>query len=219
MPNFPSRFRRLDGILADLPVEDPMLLTELDGYLSAIVVCPDEASPALWLPPIWDGSYGEFPPFGDPVDVRLFGEMVQARHDEIERDLGRGRPQPIFDVEGRNGEVVREDWVGCFEMAMSLQQDAWTTAADNAALSDAISRMRTLADVAFDRSSLTAADINMICDEAPRRISTLLQEMYVGRTRSPLGATSALKAAKVGRNDSCPCGSGSKYKRCCGASL
>ena len=25
-------------------------------------------------------------------------------------------------------------------------------------------------------------------------------------------------AAKIGRNDPCPCGSGKKYKRCCGAS-
>ena len=30
--------------------------------------------------------------------------------------------------------------------------------------------------------------------------------------------TDPLHAAdKVGRNDSCPCGSGKKYKRCCGA--
>jgi preprotein translocase subunit SecA len=26
-----------------------------------------------------------------------------------------------------------------------------------------------------------------------------------------------VKGAKVGRNDPCPCGSGLKYKRCCGA--
>ena len=26
-----------------------------------------------------------------------------------------------------------------------------------------------------------------------------------------------VRAAKVGRNDSCPCGSGKKYKKCCGA--
>ncbi|MGO0943445.1 SEC-C metal-binding domain-containing protein, partial [Clostridioides difficile] len=24
------------------------------------------------------------------------------------------------------------------------------------------------------------------------------------------------KEAKIGRNDSCPCGSGKKYKKCCG---
>jgi uncharacterized protein YecA (UPF0149 family) len=27
------------------------------------------------------------------------------------------------------------------------------------------------------------------------------------------------KTDKIGRNDSCPCGSGKKYKKCCGAEL
>ena len=28
-----------------------------------------------------------------------------------------------------------------------------------------------------------------------------------------------VKGTKVGRNDPCPCGSGKKYKKCCGANL
>lgn len=35
---------------------------------------------------------------------------------------------------------------------------------------------------------------------------------YVDGTRGPRPRT----AAKVGRNDPCPCGSGKKYKKCCG---
>jgi uncharacterized protein YecA (UPF0149 family) len=30
-------------------------------------------------------------------------------------------------------------------------------------------------------------------------------------------ATVRRKGKKVGRNDPCPCGSGKKYKKCCGA--
>jgi len=29
-------------------------------------------------------------------------------------------------------------------------------------------------------------------------------------------AVTAVPRAKVGRNDPCPCGSGKKYKKCCG---
>ena len=36
------------------------------------------------------------------------------------------------------------------------------------------------------------------------------------RGQSRTGAGRA-KSPKVGRNDPCPCGSGRKYKRCCGA--
>lgn len=30
------------------------------------------------------------------------------------------------------------------------------------------------------------------------------------------GSTSAQEPHKIGRNDLCPCGSGKKYKKCCG---
>ena len=30
--------------------------------------------------------------------------------------------------------------------------------------------------------------------------------------------TASIKSAKINRNDPCPCGSGKKYKKCCGAS-
>jgi preprotein translocase subunit SecA len=33
---------------------------------------------------------------------------------------------------------------------------------------------------------------------------------------TPAAATVKRVAAKVGRNDPCPCGSGKKYKKCCG---
>jgi len=36
------------------------------------------------------------------------------------------------------------------------------------------------------------------------------------REHSPPPATFRLHEPKVGRNDSCPCGSGKKYKKCCG---
>jgi len=40
--------------------------------------------------------------------------------------------------------------------------------------------------------------------------------VYVGQV-APKGQTVRRKEPKVGRNDPCPCGSGKKYKKCCGA--
>ncbi|WP_238392295.1 SEC-C metal-binding domain-containing protein [Paenibacillus antri] len=39
----------------------------------------------------------------------------------------------------------------------------------------------------------------------------------VGKAMQRLQGASAPAAAKAGRNDPCPCGSGKKYKKCCGA--
>ncbi len=50
---------------------------------------------------------------------------------------------------------------------------------------------------------------NGIFTEDERRKLTLEQK----RSRT------IVKGAKIGRNDPCPCGSGKKYKKCCGANL
>jgi preprotein translocase subunit SecA len=36
-------------------------------------------------------------------------------------------------------------------------------------------------------------------------------------TKKPRRVSITKKAAEAGRNDLCPCGSGKKYKKCCGA--
>jgi uncharacterized protein len=65
-----------------------------------------------------------------------------------------------------------------------------------------------------------AADIDDRLDEAaaeiPRAILLLrkIARMRASRT-SPEHPT---PRSKIGRNDPCPCGSGKKYKRCCGQS-
>ena len=41
------------------------------------------------------------------------------------------------------------------------------------------------------------------------------QWVYAGQA-APAGQTVRRETPKVGRNDPCPCGSGKKYKKCCG---
>jgi uncharacterized protein len=40
---------------------------------------------------------------------------------------------------------------------------------------------------------------------------------WKNRRGRPTAGAGPVKRPKVGRNDPCPCGSGRKYKRCCGA--
>ena len=39
---------------------------------------------------------------------------------------------------------------------------------------------------------------------------------YRGKSEADIGQKTIVKEVKVGRNDPCPCGSGKKYKKCCG---
>lgn len=213
MKKLPSRFRRLDGALADLPLEEPMLLTELDGFLTGVLLSPEAIPPAEWLASIWGADDGGVPPFDDPADVEWFAAAVTRRHEEIARDLSRGKPQPIFQVDDLTGEVDWDYWIDGFDEAMALRPDAWASPPDDAARADAMARLATLIAVARVASDLDSQQINALHDRATAEIVAVMLALYRGGDPAP--AKSA--APKVGRNELCGCGSGRKSKRCCQA--
>ena len=213
MKQLPSRLRRLDGALADLPLDEPMLLTELDGFLTGVALSPEPIAADEWMTVVWGVDEDGTPPFDDPLDVRWFADAVAARLGEIGRDLARGRPQPIFDVDDRNGDVLWEPWVDGFAEAMALRPDAWASI-DEGDAADALSRIELLIAVARNESALDSVEINAMQDGAPAALSDALLRLHANRAApaaDPVGVP-----VKVGRNDPCRCGSGVKSKRCCG---
>lgn len=215
MKQLPSRYRRLDGALADLPVEEPMLLTELDGFLTGVILCPDPVLPAEWMQNVWGIDDGGVAPFDDPIDVQWFADAVMARHDAIVRDLDRGKLQPIFDIDERNGDVLWELWIDGFAEAMALRPDAWTAPTDDASVVEARARLSLLIDVARQESALDSMEINALEVEASGRLVDAVLRLHGSRPRIATGTAPMPSPAKVGRNDPCPCGSGRKAKRCC----
>lgn len=207
MRQLPSRLRRLDGALADLPLDEPMLLSTLDGFLTGVLLCPEPIAPAEWMRNVWGDDGDDVPPFDDPVDVQWFADAVMARYNEIARDLGRGKPQPIFDVDERNGDVLWEVWIDGFAEAMELRPDAWGET------NGAVSQLSTLIAVARNESELDSMEINALQDRAPGDLIDAVMRLYAAGERVP---SVAAPVVKVGRNDPCPCGSGKKSKRCCG---
>ena len=53
----------------------------------------------------------------------------------------------------------------------------------------------------------------------PQWDSILTEEKRKELYKAQKASTTIVKGPKVGRNDPCPCGSGKKYKKCCGAKL
>ena len=218
MKRSPSRFRRLDGALADLPVEEPMLLTELDGFLTGLVICPDAILPAEWMTVVWGAEADGIPPFEDPLDVQWFANAVAARRDEIARDLARGKLQPILDIDERDGEPLWEYWIDGFAEMIALRPDAWAMLANDPDTMASRSRLDMLIAVARNESDLDSMAVNALQDRAVAELTEAVEHLYAARAQSagrmPVAAPATM-AAKVGRNDPCPCGSGKKHKRCC----
>lgn len=219
MKQLPSRLRRLDDALADLPLDEPMLLSELDGFLTGVLVCPQTIATADWLPIVWGSGSGA--PFDDPLDVQWFTDAVTARYSEIARDLGRGKPQPLFDIDERNGDILWEVWIDGFAQAMALRSTAWAALARGGDVEaiDALNRLSILIAIDRNESSLDSVEINALHDTAPAEIAINIMRLHAARARRgdllPL-PTSRTRSVRPGRNDPCPCGSGKKFKRCCG---
>lgn len=211
----PARFRRLDGALADLPVEHPMLLSELDGFLTGLLVLPDAVPSAEWMAVIWGPETDGVPAFEDPRDVQWFAAAVAARREEIARDLARGKLQPILDVDERNGEPLWEEWIVGFADAIALRPDAWAVLADDRERADSWSRIETLIEVAFEDSALDSVELDALHDRAVHDLIAAVHRLYGAPGGAPSDAAGTA-AAKIGRNDPCPCGSVRKHKRCCG---
>ena len=53
----------------------------------------------------------------------------------------------------------------------------------------------------------------------PQWDAILTEEKRVEITKAFKKSKTVVKEVRIGRNDPCPCGSGKKYKKCCGANL
>jgi uncharacterized protein len=218
------RLRRLDNALAELAEDgDSMLISELDGFLAGLIVAPDPISPIEWLPLVWS-SDGTAAPFADEREAQWYVAQVMEHHEAIERALnkGPGRYSPFFEMEGPGGDILWEMWIEAFEAAMRLRPESWAQLAvdGDEDVAEAVGGLITLAEIASDSSDLERDDIDALTAAAPMLIPRWIDVLHAwssadGNDELPM-PSDALLAAKIGRNDPCSCGSGKKYKKCCG---
>lgn len=215
MTGLPKHLRDLDVALAALG-DEAMTLSELDGYLAGLFVCPDLIPASEWLPWIW-GEDGEPE---DPTDADTLGRLIVAHGDDVLATL-RSRPHryaPLFDVYPPTDEILWELWIEGFEAAMSLRPQAWAPLVEEEGEANAaLSLLLTLHQIARSdpELELDQAQIDELTLAAPDIIPGCVESLAVRRFGPSALVSPRLK---VGRNDPCPCGSGKKYKKCCGAS-
>src|SRR3954454_23647063 len=90
-------------LMSDNAPDDGMVLSDLDGFLTGILVGPELIMPSEWLPHVWGG---EAPAFENEEQARLILSTIMGRYNEIARALD-GEPSDLDPVfwEDRDGTV------------------------------------------------------------------------------------------------------------------
>ncbi|MCI3181618.1 YecA family protein [Caulobacter sp. CCUG 60055] len=220
MSSLSPRLKALERELDALGGE-AMTLSELDGLLTGLIVCPDLIMPHEWLPLVWgDEEDGEELIFDSQNQVQALMGSVMAHYNAIADTLSRcpAKYRPILEIDECNGDVLWEVWADGFNQAMALRPGAWTEIlSDDNHVSLALGMMVILTDIANGDSDLPEAEIEKFTLHAPAVIPELVQALNARRLqRRGDPAPSPARPAKADRNEPCSCGSGKKYKKCCG---
>ena len=219
MSELASYLDELDQLLLDQG-EDWMLLTQLDGYLAGILVSPDLVPPGGWLEHIWAGDDGAgLPHFEKMEDFQHIIDLIIRYYNDVLASLAQpGSYEPLFDIDTRNDDVLWELWVEGFVQAMDLAPDGWKRIAvsGDAGCKAALKGMAKLHAIANGEAQLSHGKVAQWTREAPDLIPIWVETLHAWRLENDPSRPSSPRHGKVGRNDPCPCGSGKKYKKCCG---
>lgn len=224
----------LEELLSNLEVmPDAMCVSELDGYVAGLLLCPEMIMPSEWLPEVW--GLDDEPEFASMEQAQATIGAVMAHYNRVAENLStRNRPYEIvLEQAGGEGEPFWEFWIAGFYQAMRLRPDAWKAYlnADNPDVRAAFAVMVSLVDLSEGESKLPAQLQEEFEDQAVVTIPQLVIEMndwIKSQVPAPMGGVSdwfsaansnavPARSNKVGRNEPCSCGSGRKYKRCCGS--
>jgi preprotein translocase subunit SecA len=114
-----------------------------------------------------------------------------------------------------------------FEMFETLMTTIKSKVVSSEFRSATVSRMRSLFEMMAQNAAQTNQD-EISLDGAPEEepapsspaqsatVADVFASMMSRPARVPVMAAPSAPASEIGRNDPCPCGSGKKYKKCCG---
>jgi uncharacterized protein len=221
---------QLDALLEQRAVPFKGLSLEaLDGFVSALVVGPETVPPEEWQSVVW----GPTPPRWQTDDeIAEVQTLLMGLWNGITRRVRQGEDlpdalQPLIGLpedplaEHPDTLDIGRDWAIGFFTGMELRDQAWDRWLNGEEWIDEIAGLfeqlasgdvpalehgEAAAPLSYrERLEIIAGIPGMLADLHHYRIEQLTPREPVRRVETP------------GRNDPCPCGSGKKYKACCGS--
>jgi uncharacterized protein len=218
-----KEFTELDQfLLSDRCADDGMTMDSLHGYLAALVIGPEEVLMAEWLPLVWGSFAEEGPKFKNEQEAQRIVGLIGRFMNEVATtfEVAPKEFEPLFcerDIDGRS-VLDGDGWAWGFWEGMQLRAEAWEPIWS----SNLAEIMRPIYLLGADE--IEEEEAEELEDPVKRGKLAVEMEAAIPEIRKfwlPNRKSAVMQvrndAPKVGRNDPCPCGSGKKFKKCCGA--
>jgi uncharacterized protein len=200
----------------------------LDGFLAALICSPKTVMPSEYLPEIWGGEETNEFVLESKSDLQELLSLIMRHWNATGHTLQSGDVFLPILLDDENGIAHGNDWAAGFMRGMEMRRDSWMVLMDDEEHGGALVPILALAHEHH-------ADLEMrpykepISSEMRERLIvgmaagvTAIYRYFSGERKMEartLASTRTFRrdAPKVGRNEPCPCGSGKKFKHCCGA--
>jgi len=213
----------LSAILDQFGNKSSMNLEQLDGFLSALICGPELVLPSKYLRMIW----GDKSVFEDASSAQEFFSLLMRHWNAVADTLNSGELYLPLLLEDESGITHGNDWASGFMRGMEFGKEDWALLLDDEDHGGSLVAIFALANEHNPDPKMRPYKDPISAELRETLIAsavagTMQIYRYFKAKRSivngPLGnmPTFLRTMPKVGRNDPCPCGSGKKFKQCCG---
>jgi uncharacterized protein len=215
---------RLENLLAsEIFKNEAMTLDTLQGFLCAVISGPDLIPPSVWLAE----ALGESPEYPSPAQADEVTGLMMKFYNTVASALANKKDFDLilYNLEENPEELDYAQWCDGYVFGSQIGESNWFEAAGEYAedLSDKM-------EVFFMLSGLLKEDAlehkePWLSEKEEKRRMVLAREAFsatIGAiyqfwlAQRTIPSPMRRESPKVGRNDPCPCGSGKKFKQCCG---
>ena len=220
-----SELSKLDDVLGRVRGGDIQNVEMLDGFLAALVCCPEFILPSEYLAVLLNSETDDSDYlFESKEEYKRFYELVNRQWHHISHQLHSENAYVPLVLKDEDGKYQANDWALGFLFGTELRKEPWCDLAKD--VEEGLAMLPIFALAYEHDEDLEIRPFNGPIDDKNR------EDLFIGAAvgvmnifkffskQRELDARSAeavvRSGTKPGRNAPCPCGSGRKFKQCCG---
>ncbi|HHK6002163.1 TPA: UPF0149 family protein [Neisseria subflava] len=209
-----ARSRLMELLDAKSEAHNTMRCDEVQGFMMALLSGPDALNPTNWLPEI----LGEESLF-DAKERTEIERLVMAMAADMRMKLNEKILPDLWFYEDEAGNPDFYTWCNAYLYALDIVPTDWFEAVDQEEFEDLFYPIMALGGIYDEEENgevilhLNEKELTQLESDLPH---VLLDIYWYWQSIINKPQTVRREGEKVGRNDPCPCGSGKKYKACCG---